>query len=116
MPNPVLTTLRELVNDALSFGLNGPQIDALVAASAFNFLDGTKPVPALIVNVPTAAAFRPFIRERKTNAVFINYKTRFISIFPSSPGGLPIPRVYVLEIQDLFEFFATWREFETSGI
>ena len=53
--------LRDLVNNAISFGLNGRQIDALVAAHGINVLDPAKPVPALAVQVsgPPASSFWP---------------------------------------------------------
>ena len=105
--------LRDLVNDAISQGLHGRQVDALVCAVGVQVLDPAKPVPFLSIRV-LASAFEHFQDGRK-GMVGMNGVTRFVSIYPPKPGGFPIARVYHFPVPDLFEFARIGRVFEKQG-
>lgn len=108
--------LRDLVNRAISFGLNGRQVDALVAAHGINVLDPAKPVPALAVQLSGPPAFELLAEGGKTGGVMFNGITRFVSIVPPKPNAFPLARVYHLPVRDLFEFSRIGRAFEERGI
>jgi hypothetical protein len=114
--NPFPSTLRELVNDAIAFGLDGKQVDALVATSGINFLNPEKPVPALLVEVSGAPVLERFVKDRKIGALLFDHTTLFVSIFPRSQSGFPLARVYRLSVPDLLEFARIGRSFEERGI
>jgi hypothetical protein len=102
--------LRDLVNDAISDGLRGRQVDALVCARGVQALDPAKPVPYLSIRV-LPSAFEYF-QDGKTGVVGMNC---FVSIYPPRPGGFPIARVYNFPVYDLFEFARIRRDFEKRG-
>jgi hypothetical protein len=85
MTSKLPKNLRDLVNDAISFGLRGRQVDALVCARGVQALDPAKPVPFLSIRV-LPSAFEYF-QDGKTGMVGMNWVTRFVSIYPPRPGG-----------------------------
>lgn len=115
MPSVVPSNLRDLVNEALSLGLRGQQVDSLVCSLGVNWLDPAKPLPFLSIQLSGAPAFECFL-DGKVGIVGHNWVLRFVSIYPPVPGGFPIARVYNLPLPDILEFARIGRSFEERGI
>lgn len=109
------SNLRELVNNAISRGMRGRQIDVLVCALGGNVLDSAKPVPFLSIRLSGVPAFECFL-DGKIGVVAYNWVQHFVSIYPPVPGGFPVARVYSLPVPDIFEFARIGRNLEKGGL
>lgn len=110
-------TIRELVNDAIQFGLNGENIDVLVAGLGVNvLLNWKEPKPALVVHVANMSALEVFKREGKVNTSILADVPCFFSIFGRIREEFPLARVYMLAERDLLEFAGIGRSLEARGV
>ena len=112
LPEPP-KNLPDLVNFAIAQGLRGRQVDAQVCAFGVNMLDPAKPRPFL--SIPVSPAAFEYLQDGRTGIVFFNWIPRFVSIYPPTPGGFPMARVYQFSVPDALEFAQIGRSFEEWG-